>query len=81
MFYFQFRWVPLSFGLFMLICVLFSVPLGSLSFGLYTFLCVISAPVAVAKSGISILHLYVASENIVAIDLADRAATAQEKKE
>ena len=58
-----------------------SVPLGPLSFGLFTFICVVCAPVAIVKSAISVLHLYVASENIVAIDMADRAKAADGKKE
>lgn len=48
------------------------VPLGPLSFGLFTFICVISAPIAIVKTGISLIHLYTASVNIAAIDSMER---------
>ena len=54
-----------------LLCVL--VPLGPLSFGLWSLMALLTAPVAIVKSGISLVHLYAASQNIVAIDLEDRA--------
>jgi len=48
------------------------VPLGPLSFGIFTMICMLCFPVAVIKSSISLLQLYAACQNVVAIDVADR---------
>ena len=53
--------------------LIISVPLGPLSFGLWSLLALLSAPVAIVKSGISLVHLYAASQNIAAIDMEERA--------
>ncbi|XP_074642021.1 CDP-diacylglycerol--inositol 3-phosphatidyltransferase-like [Tubulanus polymorphus] len=42
--------------------------------GLWQVLCVLSAPVAIVKTGISLIHLYAASLNMGAIDAAEREA-------
>ena len=49
-----------------------SVPLGPLSFGLFSLVCMVCAPVAVVKTGISLVQLYAACQNVVAIDMEDR---------
>ena len=50
----------------------FAVPLGPASFGLWTALCILSAPVAVVKSGISLVQLYAACQNVTSIDMSER---------
>ena len=54
------------------------VPLGPLSFGIFTGICVLCLPVAVVKAAISLLQLYAASRNVVAIDIADRQRASAE---
>lgn len=41
---------------------------------LFKVLTVIAFPVAIAKSGISLLHAYVAAQNLAIIDLSEREA-------
>ena len=38
-----------------------------LGVGLWTLVCVLCCPIAIVKSGISLVHLYAASQNLVAI--------------
>lgn len=42
--------------------------------GLFVIICVLCTPVMLVKTGISLVHLYAASQNIVAIDMAEREA-------
>lgn len=51
-----------------------TVPLGPLSFGIFTAICVLCAPVALTKTAISVVQLYAACQNVVAIDVAERKA-------
>ena len=51
-----------------------------LGMGLWTLLAWLNAPVAIVKAGISVVHLWAASENIVAIDTAERQAAASAKE-
>ncbi len=44
-------------------------------------ICVLTAPVALVKTGISLVHLYAAAENIVAIDVEERRLAAEQKKD
>lgn len=50
------------------------VPLGPLSFGVFTAVCILCAPVALVKTAISIVQLYAACQNVVAVDIAERKA-------
>lgn len=52
-----------------------------LGVGLWKIICVVMAPVAFAKTGISLVHLYAASENMVGIDQGERAEAGLTKKE
>ncbi|XP_067649945.1 CDP-diacylglycerol--inositol 3-phosphatidyltransferase-like [Haliotis asinina] len=54
------------------------LPLGPLSVGLWTLLLYLSAPLSFIKSGISIVHLVTACQNLAIIDVAEREA--EEKK-
>ncbi|XP_014664974.1 PREDICTED: CDP-diacylglycerol--inositol 3-phosphatidyltransferase-like [Priapulus caudatus] len=47
--------------------------------GLWQLLCVLAAPVTLVKTGISLVHLVTASQNMAAIDAAERATARQEK--
>ena len=67
---FLFATLTPSTQLYLLACTLLAVPV--LGVGLWKVLCVLSFPIAFVKSGISLIHLWVASENIVGIDMADR---------
>jgi len=58
--------------------ILFAVPLGPLSFGIFTAICVICFPIAMIKTLISLVQLYAACQNVVAIDVADRERAAAE---
>jgi uncharacterized membrane protein YccF (DUF307 family) len=55
-----------------------AVPLGPLSFGIFTAICILCLPVALVKSLISLIQLYAACQNVVAIDVADRERAAAE---
>lgn len=57
-----------------------AVPLGPLSFGVFTVICILCFPVAVVKVAISLLQLYAACQNVVAIDIADRQRAAAESR-
>lgn len=46
--------------------------------GLFVIICVLCTPVMLVKTGISLIHLYAASQNIVAIDIAEREAAARQ---
>lgn len=46
--------------------------LAVLGISLFQVLTVLSAPVAIAKSGISLLHAYVAANNLSIIDCSER---------
>jgi hypothetical protein len=56
-----------------------TVPLGPLSFGIFTAICVLCFPVALTKTVISLVQLYAACQNVVAIDIADRERAALEE--
>lgn len=48
------------------------VPLGPLSFGIYSAICLLCAPIALVKTGISLVQMYAACINFASIDVAER---------
>ncbi|KAK2168626.1 hypothetical protein LSH36_15g03061 [Paralvinella palmiformis] len=56
------------------------LPLGPLSFGLWTLICIICAPIAFAKTGVSLVQLYAACENVTSLDIEERKAKAEKQK-
>jgi len=51
-----------------------------LGVGLFRMLALISFPIAIVKTGITLLHMYIASCNLGIIDVAERAAIAAKSK-
>lgn len=49
--------------------------------GLWQVLCILTAPVALVKTGISIIHLVTAAQNIAAVDVAERQAAREQEKD
>lgn len=52
--------------------VIFSIFIAVFGISLFKVLTVIAFPVSVAKSGISLLHAYVAAQNIAILDVNER---------
>ncbi|XP_071790741.1 CDP-diacylglycerol--inositol 3-phosphatidyltransferase-like [Asterias amurensis] len=51
------------------------------SFSIFRLILILSAPISLAKTAISLLHLITASQNMAIIDVAEREQKAAEKKE
>ncbi|CAC5379885.1 CDIPT [Mytilus coruscus] len=62
-------------------CMLYLTYFTSGPFNLFSIILYLSAPLALIKTGISILQLVVACQNVAAVDVADRAAVAGNKKQ
>jgi CDP-diacylglycerol--inositol 3-phosphatidyltransferase len=57
------------------------LPLGPLSFGLFTAICVLCFPITLVKTAISVIQLYAACQNVVAIDIADREKSTDKRRD